>query len=51
MHCLPAQRGREITHEVTDGPQGAVFDQKGCTACKAVMGGVGIQPGSADAAR
>ncbi len=27
LHCLPAERGREITDEVMDGPQSAVFDQ------------------------
>ena len=27
LHCLPAHRGREITNEVMDGPQSAVFDQ------------------------
>ncbi len=27
LHCLPAYRGKEITAEVMDGPQSAVFDQ------------------------
>lgn len=27
MHCLPAERGREITDEVMDGPQSVVFEQ------------------------
>lgn len=27
MHCLPAERGREITDEAMDGPRSVVFDQ------------------------
>ncbi len=27
LHCLPAHRGVEITDEVMDGPQSAIFDQ------------------------
>lgn len=27
MHCLPAERGREVSAEVLDGPQAVVFEQ------------------------
>jgi ornithine carbamoyltransferase len=27
MHCLPAYRGKEVTHEVIDSPRAVVFDQ------------------------
>jgi ornithine carbamoyltransferase len=27
LHCLPAHRGQEITSEVVEGPQSAIFDQ------------------------
>jgi ornithine carbamoyltransferase len=27
LHCLPAERNKEITDEVMDGPQSVVFDQ------------------------
>jgi ornithine carbamoyltransferase len=27
LHCLPAYRGKEVTAEVLDGPQSAIWDE------------------------
>jgi ornithine carbamoyltransferase len=27
MHCLPAHRGEEVTHEVLEGPQSVVWEE------------------------
>ncbi len=42
LHCLPAKRGKEITDEVMDGPQSAVFDEaeNRLHAHKAIMAAV-----------
>jgi len=42
MHCLPADRGFEVSNEVMDGPQSVIFDQaeNRLHAQKAVMGTV-----------
>ena len=44
MHCLPAERGKEITDEVMDGQQSVVFDEaeNRLHIQKAIMAFIGV---------